>query len=473
MNRHLALFLLIVLTSTVTGQSITWEKMYSLHKKEVASSVAQTADGGYIVAGYTGSGYDTSDMWILRLNPDGDTLWTRLFDYGKVDWALSVIKGNDSSYVIAGFTSPNSINTGTTMKVLDLNNEGDTVWTFTDDITGLLANDVVQPSDGGYAILGCNYSDWPDTLVIVKLRENGQEDWRKIYHGSSYGIIYQMKPTQDTGYILTGQIYCDSINGYDNFLMKVDRYGDTVWTKIFGSAYLDIAYAVEEDDEGNYLVVTAEDYGMNTILYIVSHDGNIIGTKTFGLGTGSYLYSFSKTYDGGYVASGVAGTEFTDHGLLIMKFNAHSDSLWTRIFQKDQYAWSDDIHQTVDGGYIVAGTVSYDIGNSSDMWILKLDETGMVGIQSDIMPTLSGNVTISPNPFTASTVIRYSLDRPSFVRMIIYDSAGRQVDEPVCSFQAAGIHWLQWDAGGIHTGLYYCFIMVNGRNIPTKMMIIR
>jgi len=473
MNRnYLPVFiLLITLAFGARGQSLTWQKVYSLHDKEVASSVAQTADGGYIVAGYTGSGYDTSDMWILRLNAAGDTLWTKLLDFEKVDWALSVTISSDSSYVMAGFTSPNSVSSGTIMKVLKLSRNGDILWTFTDTITGLIAGDVVQPPGGGYTLFGCNYDGNPDTIAVIRLRENGQEDWRRIYQGLTFGIIYQMKPTRDTGYILAGQIYSDSITGYDNYLMRLNHNCDTVWTKIFGTVNWDIAYAVEEDMNGHYLVATAEDYGANTILYSVGEDGSILDIRTYGLGTGSYLYALSKTDDGGFIASGVAGTAFTDHGLLVMRFDAAGDSLWTRVYQQVQYAWSDDIHQTMDEGYIVAGTVSYNYGNNSDMWILKLDESGLVGIRDNPADAMAAGISISPNPCTTTAAIRYSLINASVVTISIYDASGRKVDEPVRSFQAPGSHCLQWDAGKHRAGLYCCHIKTDDKAAMLKLMV--
>ncbi|MCX6233855.1 MAG: T9SS type A sorting domain-containing protein [Bacteroidetes bacterium] len=475
MKSHFLTLSLFFLTIIVSGQTLTWEKTYSRGGKEVASSIKHTSDGGYIVAGCTGINYDTNDMWILKLDVLGDTLWTRIFDFEKADWALSVIQSNDEGYVVSGFTSPTSVSQGTKMKIIKLTETGDTIWTYQYEVEELLANDVIKSVDGGYIVLGCNYSEWPDKIVLLKLNEDGETDWIKTYQGEDYGVIYQMKQTSDTGYIMVGQIYTNPENGYDIFSMKLDRYGDTLWTKTFGTADYEIAFSVEETNNDQYIVAVTQDYGNLIIFYYLDANGNILTDKSYAMEPGSSIYLIEKTSDGGFICSGHGRQLSGENGLFIMKLDETADSVWTRFYQKNAYSdsWAEEIHQTDDGGYIVGGTTSYQFGEFSDMWILKLNEEGILSTQDDIFSVRNLRTYNIPNPFSESTTIIYTLDEPANIQIEIIDHQGQKVTGLVNTFQEKGEHGIHWDARGHKSGIYYYEITIDDRFFSGKMLLIR
>jgi hypothetical protein len=473
--KYLLTLFLHCLIFALAGQTITWEKTYSRGGKEVASSIKQANDGGYIVAGCTGPNYDTNDMWILKLDYLGDTVWTRIFDFEKADWALSVTKSNDEGYVVAGFSSPTSVSQGTRMKILKLTATGDTVWTYQYAVEELLANDVITSVDGGYTILGCNYSDWPDKIVMLKLNEDGEPDWIKTYQGEDYGVIYQMKQTSDTGYIMVGQIYTNPENGYDIFSMKLDRSGDTAWTKTFGTVDYEIAYSVEETNDGSYIVAVTQDYGNTIVFYYLDANGNILSDKSYAMEPGSSIYFIEKTSDGGFICSGHGRLSSVKNGLFIMKLQENADSVWTRFYQKDAYSdsWAEEIHQTDDGGYIVGGTTSFQFGEFSNMWILKINEEGILATRDDIPPVRNLRTYNIPNPFSELTTIFYTLDEPANIRIEIIDPYGQEVTGLVNAFQEKGKHDTIWDARGYKSGIYYYRVNINGQLFSRKMLLIK
>jgi hypothetical protein len=129
--------------------SLIWIKAYPGE----GYSVQQTADGGYIVAGKEGSN-EERDVYIIKTDGDGDTLWTRTFGGTRADEGLSVQQTTDGGYVVVGY----SVAYGTDGKdayVLRLNDEGDTLWTRTfggpDHDCG---TSVQQTADGGFVITG-------------------------------------------------------------------------------------------------------------------------------------------------------------------------------------------------------------------------------------------------------------------------------------------------------------------------------
>jgi len=118
-----------------------WTKCLGGSKGEVAQSIQQTTDGGYIVAGYTSSNdgdvvgfHGDIDAWIVKLNNAGDVVWTKCLGGSKGEWAYSVQQTIDGGYIVAGYTQSNDgdahCNHGNVdYWIVKLNNVGDTTWT--------------------------------------------------------------------------------------------------------------------------------------------------------------------------------------------------------------------------------------------------------------------------------------------------------------------------------------------------------
>jgi hypothetical protein len=108
-----------------------WTRTYGGGSYDEAYSVQQTADGGYIVAGYTESfGAGWEDFYLVKTNSSGEPLWTRTYGGSGGDCAYSVQQTTDGGYVVAGFTY--SFGAGNAdFYLVKTNSQGDTLWTRT------------------------------------------------------------------------------------------------------------------------------------------------------------------------------------------------------------------------------------------------------------------------------------------------------------------------------------------------------
>lgn len=80
-----------------------WAKTYGGTSSDVGSSVTETADGGYIIAGYTWSyGAGMSDIYLIGVKANGDLLWTRTCGGENADWAYSLAPVGEEGYIVAG-----------------------------------------------------------------------------------------------------------------------------------------------------------------------------------------------------------------------------------------------------------------------------------------------------------------------------------------------------------------------------------
>jgi|GEM_PF-485074 len=109
---------------------IDWEWLYPWDSSgSVGCCVQQTSDGGYIVAGYTQPSYweEIDDLWLIKTDSLGDTLWTRIYVGEEPDWGRCVCETADSCYVVAGATTSFGAG-GSDLWLLKTNLNGDTLW---------------------------------------------------------------------------------------------------------------------------------------------------------------------------------------------------------------------------------------------------------------------------------------------------------------------------------------------------------
>jgi uncharacterized delta-60 repeat protein len=237
--------------------NVQWQKTYGGPSWDIASSIQQTADGGYIVAGMTqsfGAGY--WDLWILKLGPNGDVQWQKTYGGPADDRAYSIQQTTDGGYIVAGRT--HSFGAGyADLWVLKLDPNGDVQWQKTyggpnwDE-----AYSIQQTSDGGYIVAGRTYSfgaGSPD-IWVLKLGPNGDVQWQKTYGGPSLDEAYSIQQTTDGGYIVAGWTSSFGAGSYDFWVLKLDPNGDVQWQKTYGGPDWDMAYSIRQTADGGYIV---------------------------------------------------------------------------------------------------------------------------------------------------------------------------------------------------------------------------
>jgi hypothetical protein len=185
-------------------------------------SVQQTTDGGYILAGFTPSINGQNDVYLIKTNASGETIWAKTYGGAGNEGASSVDQTLDGGYIIVGTTD--SFGAGSAdIYLIKTNTKGDTLWTKTfggADIDH--GRSVQQTSDGGYFILGNSGSK----IYLIKTTSTGNIIWTNLYGPSgaghnAYGNSAQQ--TIDGGYIITGQIYLGITP--DVYLLKVNNSG--------------------------------------------------------------------------------------------------------------------------------------------------------------------------------------------------------------------------------------------------------
>jgi hypothetical protein len=191
------------------------------------SSLIQTSVGGYAIAGFTISfGAGRGDAYVVKLDANGNLLWTKTIGGESDDWGNSLIQTSDGGYVIAGYTK--SFGAGDwDVYVVKLDANGNLQWTKT--IGGEnedLGSSLIQTSDGGYAIAGTTIyfgaGGWD--VYVVKLDAKGNLQWTKTIGGKNEDGGSSIIQTSDGGYVIAG--HTESFGAGDVYLVKLDKNGN-------------------------------------------------------------------------------------------------------------------------------------------------------------------------------------------------------------------------------------------------------
>jgi hypothetical protein len=427
-----------------------WERTYGGTDDDYGFSVQQTTDGGYVVAGSTGSFGYVRQVYLIKTNALGDTLWTRNYGGASRDEGFSVQQTSDTGYIVAGIYD--YIGTDPQFYLIKTNASGDTLWTRTYGGTSTEESySVRQTLDGGYIVAGWTNSfgnGWQ--VYLIKTNASGDTLWTRTYGGPDDELGYSVQQTSDTGYIVQG--YTWSVGtGEQVYLIKTNASGDTLWTRTYGGTSDDYGFSIQQTSDMGYIFAgQSNSFGNGWQVYLVKTDasGDTLWTRTFG-GTGyDEGYSVQQTTDGGYVVAGVTNSFGNGLQVYLIKTDASGNTLWTRTFGGTDADYGTSVRQTLDGGYIIAGyTYSFGAG-ICDAYLIKTDSLGnSTGVEESkgFEGSRVQGVKATPNPFTSFATVP-GHEREAFT---LYDVSGRKVGvykgDRIGEALSPGVYFLKLD----------------------------
>lgn len=468
-NRKLVAIIILLVFSKINsfGQApdIIWTKKYGGIENDAGYWVQQTTDGGYIITGYTNSyGDPDGDVWIIKTDSFGDTIWTKVYGYVKKDIGYCVQQTN-GGYIIAGTYGPFTGGPGqglTDVWLLKMDFKGDTTWTKL--FTGNLEEEgyvVRETSDGGYIIVGYtrSYGVGDDDVWLIKTDINGNIIWTKTYGGFGLELGKDVQETSDGGYI----IVAETGGNQGIWLIKTDEVGNSLWTKNYGG-YFAYPYSIVQTSDGGYIIL-GEITLTHTQTWLIktNSNGDTLWTKTF---DGIRGFSMAQTSDGGFIISGGAQGD-----LGILRINSFGDTLWAKSVGSTGNDIGYSVQQTFNGGYIIVGS-TYSNETLDDIWLIRLD-SDVVGIdRNEIVYLNFYNLSQNyPNPFNPNTTIRYSIPNQSKVIIKVYDILGNEIKTLVNEEKQMGSYELEFDASTLTSGIYFYQLKADNY-IETKKMIL-
>ncbi len=246
---------------------------------------------------------------------------------------------------------------------------------------------VKQTLDGGY-IIGGTVSDagtgGPD-VYLLKLDQFGTPQWNKLFGGSNIDHGYSVEQLSDSGYAIAGYTNSFGNGGYDGYLIRTDKNGDTLWTKTFGTSDWDFIYAMKKTSDGGF-VLAGNSYGNVTgasEAWLLKTDalGSVEWEKYYDLNLEVFINAVSLSPDSAYVLAGYKINQpGNNEDMIVIKANSFGDTMWTQtIGSTTSFEHANAVDVNTNDSSIVAAGYSMDITSTNyDHYIVKLNSYGDV-----------------------------------------------------------------------------------------------
>jgi len=521
MQRSLILLAPTILTLTAYSQSapdIQWQHTLGGSNLDAASSIQRTSDGGYILAGVTQSNngdvsgnHGGNDFWVVKLDADGVIQWQKTLGGSDSDLARSVQQTTDGGYVLTG-SSPSTDGDvtgghgGTDVWVVKLDPDGTVVWEET--YGGADSDDgsaIQQTSDGGYIVAGLSRSvdgdvsgnhGGPDAWVL-KLGIDGDLQWQKCLGGSDYDAAYSIQQTSDDGYIMAGETGSNDGDvsgnhggeGTDCWIVKLDGSGNLQWQRALGGSGTDVAESIRQTNDGGYIMagysnsndgdVTGNLGGSDFWMSRLDDMGNIQWQRSLGGSSDDYAGNVQLVSDSGYVVTGETESQDGDltanHGdrdAWVFRLNIEGTLVWQKALGGSANDSGTAIELDNDGGYTMAGWSDSNDGDVTgnhggrDCWVVKLDPEN-VGIPE---LTDAASFSLFPNPSADAVNITFNLASAAVVKLQVYDAQGLLVKTVVDEKASPGERTLHYSTEHLPAGTYE-LRLVSGNSTITKRLV--
>ncbi len=350
-------------SSTTIVFNTEWNQTYGGSGFEWLRSMIQTEDGGFVLAGITGSyGAGSGDFWLVKTDANGQAEWNQTYGGTLDEMATSVVQTADGGYVLTGYTV--SYGAGQAdIWVVKTDALGQHLWNRT--YGGLKYDEpwsIIQTADEGYVIAGDteSYGVGLRDFWLIKTDVNGSTEWNQTFGGVGRDTLWVIIQTADDGYAVAG-----TSGSYDNaiWIIKTDINGSVEWNQSYDGTETP---ALLQTAEGGY--VFASGFGhTEEFLWLVKTDSNgqVVWNQTLG-GTLSHgSPALIQTADGGYAIGAVGSSVWSP---LLVKTDVNGQKEWEKVFGGVDSAKA--IVQTTDGGYVVAANIGQH--PYIDMWLFKV-----------------------------------------------------------------------------------------------------
>jgi hypothetical protein len=269
-----------------TGGEI-WNKTYGGTGNDQAKSIVATDDGNYMLCGRTNSNNANSatnfDAYLMKVDASGTEIWTKYYGAGVYEAARQLTKTLDGGYAFVGLTNTFGMGMGD-VYVVRTNGTGDTLWTKcygginVDD-----GNEILATADGGFVIATetKSFGAGDFDVELFKIDGNGAVQWNELYGGTEKDVIHMLEQTNDGGFILG----CISRSfGWiepDMWLIKTNSSGAMTWSHNYGSFDHEHLYSAKQTADGGYaLIGHSKSYGPNMkAMFIKVNDAGTFATS--------------------------------------------------------------------------------------------------------------------------------------------------------------------------------------------------
>ncbi len=273
--------------------NLEWIKTYGGFATDGAITLEVSNDSSYFVFGIKDdiSSWQ-NDFWFLKLNSQGDTVFTKILSFGPgVNYPKGSDRTLDNGYVITGYTT--AIGSGLhDVFLVKLDSIGNSIWIKTYGGTnGDYGNSVRQTSDSGYIVTGYtgSFNTLFGDIYTIKTDKYGDTLWTRTFGFGNYDFGQSIAETSDHGFLVAGASYDTGGTNYNTLLLRYDSIGELLWSKEFFIPVEDVPIAIYKLSSGGFILggyrANAVTHHYQVFLMQIDDFGDSLWTRTSPLPT--------------------------------------------------------------------------------------------------------------------------------------------------------------------------------------------
>ncbi|MCC7431840.1 hypothetical protein IT568_13440 [bacterium] len=319
------IFLAFLFFTRLQAQEVVLEKNFGERFDELGKSLIETKEG-FVSCGYKErKGTGKTDFYVVKFDKNFSVVWEKFWGKEGTDYTQSLVYSKDGNLIVCGYT--NSFGFGANdVFVAKLSFEsGEIVWEKTFGTKGNdVGNSVCETKDGNFIVCGTSENQ----VYALKFTPEGELVWEKFFSKNVFGN--SVLETSEEKIVIFGQTQAKGVENTDALVLVLDKNGNLLVEKNFGG---------EKKETANFGIETK--------------DGNFV-------------------FCGGTTSKGLGNFDFW-----IVKSDKNLNTIWEQNYGSDKWESSNCVVETSDKGFSVVGGTQFESeSQSTDFWILKLDENG-------------------------------------------------------------------------------------------------
>ncbi len=409
------------------------QKTFPKEHHERAYGIEECLDGNYMIVGEAwDGGFGREDIYLLKLDKQGDKLWEKYYGGYHTDQGFD-IKSLEDGYIALGYTSSQPETTRGNFYLVRTDLEGNMLWekNFGTDYLDF-GFSVLPSSSGDFYLLGtaggffnparADFLNHDANLLLIRTNQNGFELSRKYMGGSQHDWGKDMFESDSGELYLFGSTQSIGAGSFDMYLTKVDASGHILWERTYGESDFEYGNAMSSDPEGNIFLTGTK--------------------KSPSLEMGPDIY--------------------------VIKTNPEGEVLWEQTLGGLGSDYGYDIECLPDSGCVIVGEIENIETKFSDIYVARLDKDGeMVGFkipQDSLRPEA---VNFFPNPVVDKATIEWlGVPPPGGYRVLIFSISGQVLYSR--SFESN--KKIEFEIGKLPPGTYLYQIVYGKKNLSGKFM---